>query len=409
MLLEFKMKNFKSFREELDFKMFPAPKIKDLEYSLIKRQVKEKDIKALSLATIYGPNSAGKTNIIGGMDVLRSVILSGNIKDKETYTTPNIAVDKLELIPNIESKEEEPVSFYIKFFVEGLIIELSIKLKLGKFMQSDYDRSIESEELKINNKMIYRRSENLEIGDINEIKEYLIENFTKKTAEIIAKSNLDRKELFLNGIFKTLYSKKIFDIIYNWFENKFKIIYRADRIKFSPTIEIAEENKEKKYYFDKSLNMAAKEFGLASEGIAYPITNKKEESKPLSIIPIQNKKNGIMISANIFESFGTMRFLNIFPLIITAIECGTILVIDELDASIHPMAIMSIMKLFHNNEINKKGAQLIFNTHNPIFLNNSLLRRDEIKFVEREETNSCHYSLSDFGTTGANGVRNTEY
>ena len=155
--------------------------------------------------------------------------------------------------------------------------------------------------------------------------------------------------------------------------------------------------------------MAAKEFGLASEGIAYPITNKKEESKPLSIIPIQNKKNGIMISANIFESFGTMRFLNIFPLIITAIECGTILVIDELDASIHPMAIMSIMKLFHNNEINKKGAQLIFNTHNPIFLNNSLLRRDEIKFVEREETNSCHYSLSDFGTTGANGVRNTEY
>ena len=63
---------------------------------------------------------------------------------------------------------------------------------------------------------------------------------------------------------------------------------------------------------------------------------------------------------------------------------------------------------FHNDEINTKGAQLIFNTHNPIFLNNSLLRRDEIKFVEKGDTGSILYSLSDFGTNGRKGVRNTE-
>ena len=82
--------------------------------------------------------------------------------------------------------------------------------------------------------------------------------------------------------------------------------------------------------------------------------------------------------------------------------------VDELDASIHPMAIMNIINIFHNDEINKKGAQLIFNTHNPIFLNNSLLRRDEIKFVEKEENGSIQYSLADFGTNGVGGVRNTE-
>ena len=81
---------------------------------------------------------------------------------------------------------------------------------------------------------------------------------------------------------------------------------------------------------------------------------------------------------------------------------------DELDASIHPMAIMSIIKIFHNNEINIKGAQLIFNTHNPIFLNNTLFRRDEIKFVEKEDKRSTLYSLSDFKTNGKNGVRNSE-
>ena len=70
---------------------------------------------------------------------------------------------------------------------------------------------------------------------------------------------------------------------------------------------------------------------------------------------------------------------------------------------------MNIISLFHNDEINVNKAQLIFNTHNPIYLNNAIFRRDEIKFVEKElDTHeSILYSLSDFGTKGENGVRNT--
>lgn len=80
------------------------------------------------------------------------------------------------------------------------------------------------------------------------------------------------------------------------------------------------------------------------------------------------------------------------------------------DASIHPMAIISIINIFHNNDINKKNAQLVINTHNPIFLNPNLFRRDEIKFVKRnDETSlSVHYSLSDFGTLCKSGVRKNE-
>ena len=87
---------------------------------------------------------------------------------------------------------------------------------------------------------------------------------------------------------------------------------------------------------------------------------------------------------------------------------GGTLVVDEFDASIHPMALMNIINIFHNDSLNKNCAQLIFNTHNPIFLDASLLRRDEIKFVERDEEtgNSIHYALSDFRT--ADGVRKGE-
>lgn len=403
MLLEFKMKNFKSFKEDMEFRMIPA-QIKDLEYSLITKEFKGKKINALSSSAIYGPNSSGKTNVIGGMEVFRSIILSGNIMNKENITTPNIAVNNLEIIPNIKSKEKEPVKFYIKFISKDLLIEYKLSIEIGAFLEPNYDRKIVYEELDINNNMIYERTNILKIGKIDIIKNYLIENFSNDTAEKISKSNLDKKELFLNGMFKTLYSKKIYEIIYLWFKDKFKIIYHADKMYISPII--ISENKEKKYYIDKTLNKALKCFGLTSEKIAYPINNDKEQPEPISMIEME--KGTIALPAEIFESFGTIRFLNIFPLILSAINEGITLVIDELDASIHPMAIMNIINIFHNDEINKKGAQLIFNTHNPIFLNNSLLRRDEIKFVEKDENDSILYSLSDFKTNGEKGVRNTE-
>ena len=405
MLLEFKMKNFKSFKKEMNLKMTPT-QIKDLEYSLITKKSKGKGIKALSTAAIYGPNSSGKTNVIGGMEVLRSIILNGNINNKETITSANTAVNKLELIPNIKSNSEEPVYFYIKFLAEELIIEIELLLNLGAFLESDYNRTILAENLKINEKMIYDRTEKIKIGKIETIKDYLIEGFDKKTAENISKSNLDDKELFLNSMFKTLYSKKLYDIIIKWFQDKFKIVYHADKLEVAPII--SNKDNDKRFYIDKDLNKAVKTFGLTSENIVFPITDKQEQIKPLSIIDRKEKKEKVFLPAELFESFGTIRFLNIFPMILVTIKNGSILVIDELDASIHPMAIINIINIFHNDEINKNGAQIIFNTHNPIFLNNALLRRDEIKFVEKEDDSSILYSLSDFGTNGSNGVRNTE-
>ena len=99
-----------------------------------------------------------------------------------------------------------------------------------------------------------------------------------------------------------------------------------------------------------------------------------------------------------------------FPLVVNALMNGSTLVVDEFDTSLHPMALMNIINIFHNDEVNIHHAQLIFNTHNPIFLNTNLFRRDEIKFVERDEEthSSSAYALSDFGTAGKNGVRKNE-
>ena len=101
--------------------------------------------------------------------------------------------------------------------------------------------------------------------------------------------------------------------------------------------------------------------------------------------------------------------MRLFPQAVEAVKNGSVLVVDQLDASINPMAIMSLINIFHNDEINKNGAQLIFATCNPIYLNPNLFRRDEIKFVNKEDgSGSTIYSLSDFGTEGEGGVKTTD-
>ena len=143
---------------------------------------------------------------------------------------------------------------------------------------------------------------------------------------------------------------------------------------------------------------------IYGNALGYKSTGNDDAEDTVLCSIIGNK----LLPAELFESYGTIRFINEFPLVIRVLLNGGTLVMDEFDASIHPMALMNIINVFHNDDINKNHAQLIFNTHNPIFLDSSLLRRDEIKFVEREDEtgNSIHYALSDFKT--ADGIRKGE-
>ena len=109
MLIEFQAANYRSFKNTLTFSMKPAPKQKGLDYSILSEKIGGCTHKALSSAVIYGPNASGKTNIIGAMDTLRSIVLRGNINNAEPITTPNVASHLLEMIPFNGLTEAKPV------------------------------------------------------------------------------------------------------------------------------------------------------------------------------------------------------------------------------------------------------------------------------------------------------------
>ena len=404
MLLQFKAENFKSFLDEMDFSMTPAPKQKDLEYSILEHKIGNKTYKGLCSAIIYGPNASGKTNIISAMDVFKEIVLKGNIRNSDELRSPNISEGKLELIPNNLNRYPKPTKFYIRFVEGELLVEYELKIDLGLFLDRNYQRKIEFESLRINDKTIYERTDRIEFFNLKSIEKYLITEFRENedSAKAIARNNLNETELFLTNGFKMMFSSKIVSFILEWFEEKFIVIYRADAAEIKSKLDNTEGGK---IFINRTTNDAAKLFGINSNALGYVVPEDGIEPQLCSIF----KDNGVAIPAKHFESYGTVRFINIFPLILKALVEGSVLVMDEFDANIHPMGLMNIINIFHD-DINKKNAQLIFNTHNPIFLNANIVRRDEIKFVERDDEThlSAHYSLSDFKTSGSNGVRKAD-
>ena len=401
MLLEFRTENYKSFVDEMVFSMTAAPKQKGLDYSLASFRLGKRKYKTLSTAVIYGPNAAGKTNLIGALETFREIVLRGHIRNEEVHS-PNVAAYALQFIPNCNG-EARPTVFSIKFYDEGLLFEYYIKLDLGTFGSLNARRKVLEERLLVNDKVLFVRDRNVDIDQSSYKTEYFNESmeFLRPILNKVATSSLSESELFLTNGFKTIVSPNLANKVLNWFDKKLTVIYRSDSVR-----SYAHDERDASYQskYGLFLTDALKEFGITGNRLVYKSTGDKEEEKKMLYSVINNSA----IPAELFESYGTIRFANEFPFIVRALLDGGTIVMDEFDASIHPMALMNIINIFHNDDINVNHAQLIFNTHNPIFLNSSLLRRDEIKFVERDETtgNSIQYALSDFKT--AEGVRKGE-
>lgn len=291
MLLEFKTKNYKSFVEESIFSMVAAPKQKGLDYSLMKTKVKGKEIRGLSSSVIYGPNAAGKTNIIGAMDVFRAIVLRGNIRNSEEKSLPNPAAAALELIPSNNEAEGKPVYFSVEFYEEAeddkLRILYELEIDLGVFLDEEYPRKIISENLFVNGESIFQRADDLYIGNMKVIREYL-SGVTEQNVESvreIAKNSISQDELFLTNGFKLVFSQKFVKLIVDWFTNKFMVIYRADSMQL---IKRFADPKKKAVYVEKTTDKAAKLFGINSNAVGYVVS---EDNPIYQYVSVSYKSN----------------------------------------------------------------------------------------------------------------------
>ena len=108
------------------------------------------------------------------------------------------------------------------------------------------------------------------------------------------------------------------------------------------------------------------------------------------------------------ESDGTRKLFAALPVILMALKEGRLMVVDELDAKLHPKLLRYVIRLFTNREINKNGAQLLFTSHDMSTMKNSIFRRDEIWFAALDKENSSIvYSLSELRKENNDPINNT--
>ena len=138
----------------------------------------------------------------------------------------------------------------------------------------------------------------------------------------------------------------------------------------------------------------------------------------ISDFRLDNATNNLFVSRNINktkyemdfvdESDGTQKLFSVLPYILFALQEGRLLIIDELDAKLHPKLLRYIISLFKNPEINKHGAQIVFTSHDLTTMNHSVFRRDEIWFAALNSSRESEiYSLYDIRNEDGTHINNT--
>ena len=369
MLITFKYKNFKSFKNEniLDLE---ATTLKEHEYNVVKM----KNVNLLTMAAIYGANASGKSNVLQAFEYMKNMILINN--DSMEYS---------------QIKEENIYSFMMNKYPISLEVEiLSKDGKIYKYGFESLNDKIKSEwmyEKKINKfYTIFERKENsVSMKSNNKNNRY--DNLDDKTLFLSIYTKIDRKNSDFNNVYQWFIDTDYLDLdntkIENFINNTIstKILndsnYKAELQNFISALDLGIEGIKT---IPEFMNDLPKSNGVVKIEPLYRGENNKIKSLPLEL-----------------ESEGTRKMIYLFDYLIAALKKGMTLFIDDLDTKLHPLLTRYIINLFHNKEINISNAQLIYTTHDVTNLNKETFRRDEIWFTEKDNSGVSEiYSLSDY-------------
>ena len=409
MLLNFKIKNFKSFYNETNINMIADSAKRDFNDRLInvtgKKTVKKC---ALPSMVIYGANASGKTSIISAINMLKQIVINGTIKKQ----IKNKDIRELDICSFIHDNKKinEPIHLEITFKTKEYIYNYIFNI-IATYINPI--RKIVSEELNIieykkigtsvkeNIINIYERYENYVKLNKDEYAIKLLgksEEFSNEmeNLEKTFSENLDKEDLFLTTGFKSMISLKISNDILNWFQEQ--LITVVDFNVKEPLVSFEDnEDQEMKVFRNNQLDKLIKIADFGPQKIGYMKDNNTGKYTLNSFYNPKGAKQGIIIDSKTIESKGTIKLIDFWIGFMEFFKKGGVFILDEFDCSIHPELVSGIIDLFNNKDINKNNAQLIFNTHNPLYLQKKFYRRDQIMFVEKDEETymSNVYKLSD--------------
>lgn len=393
MLIQFRFKNFKSFREDTILDL-SATKI--TEHS--ERVISVGYEKILPTAAIFGANASGKSNVLEALRymmtyVLESFSYGGEDDDRKADSR------RLRLMPFLfDSKNSEIESSFEVYFMHNDVHGLksyNYGFTLNQFGVAEEWLNSKAKTARTYKKIFYREGKSLDLTGLPKKSQELIELSLNREALIVS----------LGAKLKVNKLKIIRDWFYNMnfanFGDPYENIFLS-RIVPKGFVDTIDAQKKVVNYLNA--------FDASIIGFDVNVLDEKETHKQIKIDTIHRTIDGGTASIPLHEeSDGTLKMLALYPILQDTLETGSILFVDELNARLHPLLVRSFLLTFLNPEINVKHAQLIFTTHDAWQLSNDLLRRDEIWFTEKDAKGiSTLYSLVDFIDEDGTKIRKDE-
>ena len=369
MLCQFTVKNFKSISDEVTFDMQAAAMSEHED-----RIIKDNDGELyLPVSAIYGPNGGGKSNVLDALNSLVTKVL------RPLYATSN----NEEIAIKMKKFVIESFAFDEKTINEPTEFELFFRTSLAEYR---YELIVKKDVIE------YERLDRikLETGRKSALFERNEDEIILKGAFAALKTSDELSDtLPLLSYLGIAYSKNevVKDVI-DWFDEGISFLNYGNPIQeLQMAISKSEDIKKLMLQMFQEMDL--------------DIVNFRVEEKENDRIEVFTKH---IVDTD--ESSGTKKLFGLLPFIAKSLLRGTTLVIDELDAKIHPVLLKYLIMTFSNMEKNKKGAQLIFTSHDLSTMNSEVFRRDEIWFVAKgNHQNSKLYSLVEFKNEKGESVR----
>jgi ABC-type transport system involved in cytochrome c biogenesis ATPase subunit len=404
MLIEFRVGNYRSFHGDQVLSM-----VASADDSHPGNLIATEKGNLLKAVAVYGANASGKSNLLRAFGVMQSLV-------KNSATTMNVG-DNIDVMPFrlAPDSRQRPSLFEITLLSDG------VRYRYGFTATA---RRVHDEWLvaypKGRAQQWFERRLDAKTGETR----WIFRGGLKKTADLLRSRTRD------NGLLLSRGAELNVSELVPLFES-IAVGCRYLDMSDAPTMRmihqaVADTIRDDPAFRDEvSRVLREADFGIGelqvnlSEDSRRPFNSEFLAAIPMEMRPVFDGTHPLTVQAihsipgtkeiEVFdldeaESNGTQRFFALAGLWLLAFRNGRMRVVDELDCSLHPVLTRKLVQLFQSPEVNKKGTQLIFATHDSTLMDQSLFRRDQIWLVEKDAGQASRlFSLYDFEDTPRKG------
>ena len=393
MLLQFYFSNYRSFEGEgiLDMRASGSNELS----SHIRNTLNEK---VLPVTAIYGANASGKSSVFEAFQFMALCVLESlSFSDDNKKNPYKLKVDSFKFSESREKPSEFEINYIDKKGKKELYYNYGFKIDnsgiLGEYLASNTKTGVKRNE---DYTYIFKRERNQKLyldSSIEKFRENLEISLKEKTllVSLGAKLNIDEfirvRTWFINteiiNFSNSLYGAFLENILPNNIIESEEV--RKNLVSFINSFD------------DSIIDIEVEKISAIDESDSdnYRVFTVHKSDKETSVARISMNE----------ESSGTKKMFSLYQTLLDVLEKGGVFFADELDIKLHPLLMRNILLTFTDKEKNSNNAQLIFTTHNTIYMDMDLLRRDEIWFVEKDNGVSNLYSLDDITNEKGEKVR----